>query len=995
MALFRARARTLDMLGRQQIAGIPTAISELFKNAHDAYADSVEVDYYRSDGLFVLRDDGLGMTKEDFESRWLTLGTESKLDANTGLGLPPINPDKPRRPILGEKGIGRLAIGAIGPQVLVLTRALREKKRSDLTAAFIQWSLFQCPGIDLDHIEIPLITLPGGALPSKSDVDRMITLVQKNIEVLRPKLNSATYKSLLKEVSRFSVDPQALNVALGSPSLADDGVGTHFYVMPADPSLAAAIDEKADADSAPALTKMLLGFTNTMTPNHPVAQIKTAFRDHKSDDAAEELIGEEGFFTPDEFKNADHHIEGRFDEYGQFLGTVTIYGEESNDHVVAWEAAKGRKTECGSFRINVAYVQGVSSESTLPQNDWAQIMRKLNQIGGLYIYRDNIRILPYGNNDYDFLDIEKNRTKSASYYYFSYRRMLGIIEITQKDNPQLTEKAGREGFRENLAYRQFRAILMNFFVQIAADFFREGSAGAERYQERKAELDRIERARRQREKQITARRATFSRELETFFTDIGNGKHREDVSKLLDSVGTQLRAAAAMKDREQASRSIIEIEANALRTLDDLRRRYRVSRPSGVGLGKQLRRDWEAAVLETRKLEEDVFQPASQDLAKLVSDQASRAKLDVSLRLRLERALTDQINETQKRTASERRETRTALDDVNSQVTSVTREIAQEVDAAIGKIRSELARIDLSNMKAEEIVSTRHALESELETVAQRNLSALGTIKEDLRALHWSRDEDGRFVGMSLMNEALQEELLATRERSEADLELTQLGMAINVVNHEFENSIKGVRGSLRRLKSWADVNESLLPLYNDLRSAFDHIDGYLSLFTPLQRRLYRSAIEITGGEIAKFLTDLFGPRFTRHDIELEPSSSFLRHKIVTYPSSLYPVFVNLIDNAIFWIKDRPKPRFIQLNAQGDSMIVLDSGPGVAERDREAIFDLGFTRKPGGRGLGLHISRQALAKVGYELNLGPTRQSGGAEFIIRPLDKKRGGNRHG
>ncbi|MXX28848.1 MAG: histidine kinase, partial [Gammaproteobacteria bacterium] len=53
MATFKTRARTLDMLGRQQIAGIPTAISELFKNAHDAYADRVEIDYYRSDGLFV------------------------------------------------------------------------------------------------------------------------------------------------------------------------------------------------------------------------------------------------------------------------------------------------------------------------------------------------------------------------------------------------------------------------------------------------------------------------------------------------------------------------------------------------------------------------------------------------------------------------------------------------------------------------------------------------------------------------------------------------------------------------------------------------------------------------------------------------------------------------------------------------------------------------------------------------------------------------------
>ena len=66
MATFRTRARALDMLGRQQIAGLPTAISELFKNAHDAYADHAEIDYYRSDGLFVLRDDGLGMTEEEF-----------------------------------------------------------------------------------------------------------------------------------------------------------------------------------------------------------------------------------------------------------------------------------------------------------------------------------------------------------------------------------------------------------------------------------------------------------------------------------------------------------------------------------------------------------------------------------------------------------------------------------------------------------------------------------------------------------------------------------------------------------------------------------------------------------------------------------------------------------------------------------------------------------------------------------------------------------------
>ena len=129
MATFRVRARTVDMLGRQQIAGIPTAISELFKNAHDAYAKNVEVDYIRHDNLFVLRDDGLGMTREDFEQRWLTLGTESKT-GSPELQLPPRDPEQDTRPILGEKGIGRLAIAIIGPQVLVLdSRETRSPRR--------------------------------------------------------------------------------------------------------------------------------------------------------------------------------------------------------------------------------------------------------------------------------------------------------------------------------------------------------------------------------------------------------------------------------------------------------------------------------------------------------------------------------------------------------------------------------------------------------------------------------------------------------------------------------------------------------------------------------------------------------------------------------------------------------------------------------------------------------------------------------------------------
>ena len=38
---FKTRARTIDHLGRGQIADAPTAVSELWKNAWDAYANNV------------------------------------------------------------------------------------------------------------------------------------------------------------------------------------------------------------------------------------------------------------------------------------------------------------------------------------------------------------------------------------------------------------------------------------------------------------------------------------------------------------------------------------------------------------------------------------------------------------------------------------------------------------------------------------------------------------------------------------------------------------------------------------------------------------------------------------------------------------------------------------------------------------------------------------------------------------------------------------------
>jgi hypothetical protein len=55
----------------------------------------------------------------------------------------------------------------------------------------------------------------------------------------------------------------------------------------------------------------------------------------------------------------------------------------------------------------------------------------------------------------------------------------------------------------------------------------------------------------------------------------------------------------------------------------------------------------------------------------------------------------------------------------------------------------------------------------------------------------------------------------------------------------------------------------------------------------------------------------------------------------------------------------------------------------IGERDRESIFEQGFTRKPGGRGLGLFISRKVLRREGMDIAVGIPVPPFGAAFLIK------------
>lgn len=977
MAKFKARARTVDMLGRQQIAGYATAISELFKNAHDAYARQVEVDYYRPEHLFLLRDNGIGMTLEEFQDRWLTLGTESKV----GGGVFPYRPPSTEeRPMMGEKGIGRLAIARIGPQVLVMTRARRDDGLHDLVVALVNWELFELPGINLDDIEIPLETCSPGNLPDATQIKHLKEELHKLVRKLAGRAAPEKLAAIDENIAKFRADPQRIDTFFNSGaalqpndiqlSLRGDGYGTQFLIQPADPFLGEDIDRDQHSEYDPLFTKFLVGFANTMTPGAPTPHVITRFRDWQHPETSAELISGSAFLTEDDFRNADHHFSGQFDEFGQFDGKVQIYDQPPIKHVIPWEGGKGNPTLCGPFKVNIAHLQGNARESRVPFEDHTALMRKLNRFGGLYVYRNGIRILPYGNSDHDWLNIETRRNKGSGYYFFAYRRIFGAVEITQHNNSALVEKAGREGFQTNKAYRQFTAILENFFVQLAADFFRETGARTEIWASRKEELTRAELARRKREESVGTKRKSFSANLEIFFAKIEANEPRNDVIEIFKELQRQINMARSEKEPDRAATRLIEAEAKAEQALTELRKKYTVSRPREIGLTSQLKRDWESYATSHNQLEVEVFTPTAEKLRDTIGQAANDARIQVDQRKRLQKLIDELSRDVQKAISTQAVEVRDSAEQRQLEVRGLASRAIAEVKDTIDSVQAELQRIDIARLDPSAIERIRGELERKIDAVANRHRESLENTRQQLLDLRLTNDANGEpQISSGEITGTIEDEVLALREAADADAELVQLGMALAVVTHEFDAVIRAIRNELQRLKGWADASPQLRPIYDRIHGNFEHLDGYLALFTPLQRRLYRKPQRITGAEIAKFLEELFGDRLRRHEIALTASPEFRSRSIVGYPSTFFPVFVNLIDNAIYWLKDHRSPRSIALDANSEAWLICNNGPKIEARDRERIFDLRFTRKPGGRGMGLYISRYTLAKAGYQLSL--------------------------
>lgn len=107
---------TIEHLGAKMYSRIPNALAELIANAYDADAENVHIALTDVSGERAIRveDDGLGMTFDDINDKFLLIGRKRRDDQ-------PVETTSKGRKVTGRKGLGKLALFGIGHHMKIIS----------------------------------------------------------------------------------------------------------------------------------------------------------------------------------------------------------------------------------------------------------------------------------------------------------------------------------------------------------------------------------------------------------------------------------------------------------------------------------------------------------------------------------------------------------------------------------------------------------------------------------------------------------------------------------------------------------------------------------------------------------------------------------------------------------------------------------------------------------------------------------------------------------
>lgn len=959
MAQFRTKARAVDLLGKGQIADLPTAISELWKNGYDAYAKKLKCNLYLPgykdvrNPVFTLSDDGFGMSEADILNKWIVLGTDSKAKGVT------LYSDEERfgleqRIPMGEKGIGRLSVAYLGSPMLMLTK----KKDQICQALLIDWRILENYNLFVDNVSIPVSAISDSELLDIVLRDMKATLLTNldDRDVWSEQADLCT--TIEKSINNLSI-PEAIVADVLSCFWDAEYHGTTFIIFQPNEQLLD-LDEfnpnDQEGDSVSEIQRSLSGIYNLFIDS---PDFSTEFNIVNAA-GPYNLIND--FFDRKDFDKADHYIKGHVDDTGLFVGTIRVFNQ-----TVAYSFRPVRlpgKTPYGSFDLELGEMEGQPKSSLLGPEEYAAMANKTDKFGGLYIYRDKFRVLPYGRTDYDFLKFEERRSKGAGYYFFSHRNMFGYIAISRSGNKDLVDKAGREGLIENKAYREFKKDLIALFVDLGKTFFYTTNSKekeddsktlrAEQIKEIEAKNKRLLEAENRRAKQTKAR---FNVELKENRKRIG--ELQSEIIKLQEQLQEKARSLNVTYEEYQSI-------AQKLNDRKTLLREIKLVKPKRVKLSSVQEKKY----AEYLAIYDSISQIAIQcekdvsHIREIFDVQNLKKDFDTNYALAL-REISQSAATFRKR-----------FETVSAKFLSAFQEDQREFMEAFKQAVQDLPGL---NTKEDYQSAISFIIKSKDEIKTQIYDKYVSFV-EHIENLDFEVDDDFLIDWYKKQQETLEQKLEATDQ-------LAQLGISAEIIDHELNVLYARMANSIRILGDYAKSHSAVAETYAQIKVAFEHMEANYKMLQPLYHTTRRQRTEFSGNYLLENVRSFYCSRLDDLNVELSSSEPFKEFKFFTIESVVFSVFINVVNNALYWLVPvRERKIYFDYDPDTQELLLMNSGERIDDRLLEDIFTLFFTRKSNGRGIGLYLARRSLRSIGmdiYATNDPRYNRLGGACFVIK------------
>ncbi len=111
---FEISLSVLNHLGRHLYRSFATVLGEAISNSWDADAKNVWIYFDRKKNSFSIIDDGIGMTADDFQNKFLKIGYSKRKGGKSS--------SEKGRPFIGRKGIGKLALLSCADKITIISK---------------------------------------------------------------------------------------------------------------------------------------------------------------------------------------------------------------------------------------------------------------------------------------------------------------------------------------------------------------------------------------------------------------------------------------------------------------------------------------------------------------------------------------------------------------------------------------------------------------------------------------------------------------------------------------------------------------------------------------------------------------------------------------------------------------------------------------------------------------------------------------------------------